>query len=169
MTSATANKLLKTLNERVTHLYQVESNCMTYTAIQGIDPIVPEYDINAVREEISTLNGRIVTLKHEINKFNVETVIPSLGLTIDAVLVQMKQLTTEKNRLDSMRSNQPKTINSSYVSRSTNNQVEYRVANYDPKVAEKMYQEVSEQLTRLQLELDLCNNTIEFEVSDAGE
>lgn len=164
MTSAAANKLLKTYNEKVEHLYQVESMRKSYTRVEGINPILPEYSFSNTRKEIDDLNSKIVELKHAINKFNVITIVGDTGLTIDQVLVKMAQLTKAKVVLDSLRGMQKEQIREGYALRAAST-VEYTVANFEPSDAQAEYDRVCEELTELQLNLDAINSTAEFEVT----
>lgn len=161
MTSASANKMLRQLNDEFQFLAKQESEKRTYSAIDGIQPIVPDYDLKAHRQKMNEVSGKIAKLKHAVNIFNVSTMLPECKLTIDEALVRMAFLSREKDRLDVMRCIPEKKLVTGYSMR--NNQVEYECANYDPKEADALYAEVANQLSRLQLELDAVNATEVFE------
>lgn len=158
MTSAAANKLLKSYNDRVDNLYMIESQRRSYTRVDGVVPIKPEYDFDAVRTEIDSLNGKIIEIKHAINMFNVNTVLPEACITIDRALIKMAQLNKLKTTLNLMRMQEPEKLKESFGQRASNT-AEYTVANYNPKDAQKVYEDVCNELSALQLELDFVNST----------
>lgn len=162
MTSAVANKLLRKYNEELQRVYTDETSCSIYTEIAGIDPVIPDYNFNETRCKIETLMQRISDLKHEINAFNLRTVLPNCGMTIDKALVYMSMLTKEKSRLEGMIKPTKKTLKSGFGIR--NNQVEYDVINYEVSDVKTNYDNICKLLTNIQLELDLVNSTYTFEV-----
>ncbi len=163
ITSAVANKLLKKYNEDLQKLYKDESACTVYTEIEGVKPIIPDYDFWKKRSEINSLMDKIRSLKHLLNVFNSTTVLEKSGITIDEALVYMSMLTREKNQLESMIVPVTKRINTGYGMR--NNQVEYNVINYSVDDVRKEYECVCKKLTDIQLELDVVNSTVTFSVS----
>ena len=165
LTSASANKLLKTLRDRLQLLDSQESARYIYTEIEGSKPVIPEYDIEKTNAEIKALMKQIMHLKHAINVFNTRTEISSLGMTIDSVLIRMSQLNKLKDRYDKMRKTEKKVVKTDFAGRS-GNKVEYSVANYDPAIADKYYVELVEEINRIQLELDLVNSTVTFDYDD---
>lgn len=165
LTSAAANKLLKSYNDKLQHLLDMENKYSTYVEVHGIEPVIPEYSYDDTRKELATLRYKIMKLKHAINVFNTTTVVDDLGLTIDEVLVKMAMLNVEKSRLDKMRSSAHKTINTGF-GRSNTNQVEYTVLNYDETVAQKDYDTICEAITDLQVKLDTVNNTLTLQFKD---
>ena len=162
ITSAAANKLLKQYNEKLAQLYQQEDQCSTYVEVEGTTPVVPEYDFGKTREEALILRKQVCTLKHAINQFNVTTTVDNTGLTIDQVLVKLAMLNKEKLRLQAMRSRQPKSLKSGFGAR--NNVIEYDIANFKIDDAAACYERVDEEINKLQLALDVVNNTAVFEV-----
>ena len=162
VTSAVANKLLKQYNEQLTKLYQDESACALYTEIEGVEPIVPEYNFGAVRAKVETLTEKIMTIKHSINEFNVKTKLSKSGMTIDKALVFMSILTKEKARLEGMIVPVKKKLKSGFGVR--NNQIEYDVINYDVDEVRKNYDNICKRLTDLQVELDVVNSTETFKI-----
>lgn len=164
LTSAAANKMLKSYNERIAFLYQREYTNMTYTEVQGVKPEIPDYSFDETRQEIEELNRKVVILKHAINRFNTDTRLKKIDVSIDMALIQLGQLSTMKKRLEQMRNTEKRKIRSTFGQRATSGSVEYDVANFDKESVEKAYQKVCEDITTLQLELDLCNNTVTFMV-----
>ncbi|MCM1440434.1 MAG: hypothetical protein NC131_14700, partial [Roseburia sp.] len=75
VTSAVANKLPKKYNEDLQRLYNEEQQRSSYTEVEGIKPVIPEYDFKGTRKEIDLLMLKIFNLKHAINVFNTTTVL----------------------------------------------------------------------------------------------
>lgn len=170
-TPAYANKRIRMMREKADRLYQEERQRSTYTEIEGTDPIIPDYDFRNTRDKIDWLNENIARLKHAVNVFNTTTEIEDgSGKTIDMALVIMAELTTKKARLEHMISVEPKCLKTSSVIKNRT-MVEYEVANFDLAEAQEEYRKVTEQLTALQLNLDLINNTksLDFETDDYSE
>lgn len=162
MTSAVANKMLKQLNNDLAYAYQQENQNNTYVRISGEEPVVPEYDIEKKREEVAAIQARIVKIKHALNEFNAVTTVPGTGLTIDALLVKMAMLNTERNQLAGMRGMAPQKPRQTI--RCTSNLPEYDMANFDPKVAGAMYDKLAKEIADIQLALDTVNSTVSFQV-----
>lgn len=162
MTSAAANKYLRALDEEKQFYLTLEENASTYVLADNERQEAPEYDYNAVSAKLAELNAKICTVKHAINLFNVRTKLEKFDMTIDQALVYLAQLSRNKNRLDVMRRRQPKTRVNDRFSRS--NLIEYMYVNYDLDQAREDFEKVSDEISRLQMALDYCNQTIEFEV-----
>ena len=163
LTSAAANKEIRALEEEKAHLLATENEVSTY--ILAVDEIEepPAYDYAAVRLAVADLDRKVMKLRHALHVFNVETVLPESGLTIDEALIVMAQLNGEKYRLSLLRSMQPKQrVNDRYMSGSR--QVEYKYANYDIQQAEADFQKVSDKIRALQMEIDFANQTEYFVV-----
>lgn len=167
MTSAVANKLLKKYNEELQKTYEDEAACSIYVEIDGVNPVVPEYDFHKVRCHIETLMCDIITLKHAINVFNSTTTLQSFNMTIDEALVYMAMLTKEKNHLESMIKPVNKKLKTGLGVR--NNQIEYEVVNYDVDGVRENYKNICKKLTDLQVDLDVVNSTVTFEVEGLSE
>ena len=162
-TSASANKQIKAYEEEKEHVLANERDVSTYVLSAGEAVEPPEYDYGAARAKVAELDGKVRALRCALHAFNVGTVLPESGITIDEALVFMAQLNGEKKRLSELRSNQSKQrVASRYFG--SGNAVEYRYANYDIGCAERDFQEVSERIRQLQMEVDYANQTIAFEV-----
>lgn len=166
-TSSEANKLLKKLNETHAAISKKEGISKEFLASIGedIECIRPQYDFTATNIGLYNLNEQIRKVKHAINLFNVQTVIPEFDITIDEALVLIPQLTQLKTKYASMKDKLPKMREQGMYSRN-NSIVEYRYLNYDIQEVEKEYEKVSERLTKLQTALDIINTTccIEIEI-----
>lgn len=161
LTSAAANKLLRTLDDEKNYLLSMEEEAATYILADGESGEAPAYDYEETAKRLKELDSKIRVLKHAINRFNVTAELPELGITIDEALVKMAQLNKDKARLDIMRKRLPKARKKQEFYHS--NIIEYEYVNYDLKRVQEDYQAVCDEISKLQLGLDLCNQTVTFE------
>ena len=167
LTSAEAAKMLRKLNDDYEALLARENASEVFVAAisENVEDVRPEYDFAKTREEEAKLAGQIRKLKHAINVFNATTEVPGFGMTIDAMLVYIPQLTNTRNRLASMKRRLPKErVEAGF--RSASNIIDYRYANYDIASAQAAYDEVSNRLAKAQTALDLVNSTVTFEYTE---
>ena len=162
-TSASANKQIRVYEEEKEHLLRNEREVCTYVLSVDEEEEAPEYDYAAVRTQVSALDDKVRALRCALHRFNVATVLPQSGISIDEALVLMAQLNGERVRLASMRSTLPKRRVSSDYYRGSKT-VEYEYANFDIEQAEADFQRVSEHIRELQMEIDFANQTVPFEV-----
>lgn len=162
LTPASANKLLRQFREKLSYLYGKEQKLSSYILITGEEPVKPDYDLDAFRQNVGAIMDNTLILKHAVNTFNTSTTVGQTGLTVDQVLVKMAMLNREKEKMDAMRRVSPKEVRTSM--RSNNAHVEYDVANFSPEMAERYYQQFDEEITSLQLSLDCLNNTASIKV-----
>ena len=149
MTSAYANKKLKSLEEDKAFWVNKEATSCTYIAAINEEPVIPEYDYLEVAQIIEDIDAKIAVLKHAINLNNAMAKVPvgDEEMSIDTILVKM----APKERLDN-----------SY--RVRNSIAEYRYINYDPALIKQEYERVSDMILLMQMSLDKYNQTVEFEV-----
>ena len=166
LTSAAANKMIRTLEDRKQYLLQREANDSTYVLAEDEKEDIPAYDFGECNAQIDEIDGKIRILKHALNVFNTTTVLP-IGITIDAALVEMAQLNNKLPRLDMMRKARNKTRLSG-MSAARRDIAEYQYLNYDPEEVEKMYERDLSRVQAIQLSLDRVNQTEEFEVDIEG-
>ena len=164
-TSAQANKLLKKLNETQSAILKKEGLSKEFLASIGenIESIRPAYNFIETNEELNFINEQIRKVKHAINLFNIQTIIPEFNITIDEALVLIPQLTQLKLKFSSMKDKLPKMREQGAYSRN-NSIVEYRYLNYDISEVEKEFERVSENLANLQTALDIINTTCYIEI-----
>lgn len=164
-TSATANKLLKKLNQDYGELLSMEAQSKTFLAATGEDPdsVRPEYDYRRTQQALAELSGKIKTVKHAINVFNVNTTVPGFDMTVDEMLVFLPQLSERVRTLNVMRSMLPKTRERTY-GQGMGATIDYRYVNYDPAQVRADYEEKQALLVKAQTALDLLNNTACFEI-----
>lgn len=162
-TSASANKYLRALRDEKDHLLALEKETCTYVLSQGEEAEPPEYDYGKVRADVDEIDRKTRILRHALHAFNVRTVLPRCGMSIDEALVELACLSSKRTRLDRLRSEQPRRRVHDRFS-SAGPVAEYRYANYDIARAADDYREVSQRVADLQLEIDLVNQTEIFEV-----
>jgi len=165
-TCAEAAKMLRKMNEDLGVLRSKEAKSYRFTAAvdEDIESARPIYHYKEAQAEQEELERKIRIIKHAINRFNLETVVPEFGMTIDELLVYIPQLSERKRKLTRMASFLPKERENgaSYGSKI----IEYTYTNYELKDAEEDLNKVSDALALAQTALDTINNqmTIEFEL-----
>lgn len=159
LTSAECSKLLKKTQAEYDALLAKENISCTFLASIGEDPesVRPQYDYIDTRDQLNELEQKIRKIKHAVNVFNTETVIPDYGITIDEMLVLIPQLTAAKQKLAAMAARLPKCREISMCG--AGNIIDYRYANYDIELAESDLQAVTDELARAQLALDGVNHS----------
>ena len=166
MTSAYANKMLKSLEEDKNFWVNKEAASSTYVAAINEEPVVPEYDYAEVAATIAELDEKIAIIKHALNVTNATAKIQvgDTEMSIDTILIKMAQLNKRKMVLDRMRKQLPKVREeqNSYMSR--NSVPEYRYINYDLELIKKEYETISKIIMEMQMALDKYNQTVQFEV-----
>ncbi len=125
----------------------------------------PSVDYKDMQKQLMELEEKIRIVKHTLNKFNLEHIVPGFDMTIDQILVYIPQLSEKKQKLAMMSGRLPKQRENTSSFRGTTI-IEYDYANYDLEEAEKDYNEVSDELARAQTALDVMNNaeTMEIEI-----
>ena len=154
-TSASANKYLRRLQDEKDRLLRTEQEVSTYVLAEGD---------GAVREKVAQIDGQARAIRHALHRFNMKTVLPERGITIDEALILLAQLSGRKERLNGLASRQPQERLGNRYFGSSNGPIEYRYANYDVAQAEADYRAVADEIAALQLELDLVNQTEVFSV-----
>lgn len=165
MTSAYANKMLKSLEEDKAFWVNKEAASSTYVVAINEEPVIPEYDYSEVAATIEAINEKIAIIKHALNLSNAtaRVQVGDAEMSIDTILIKMAQLNRRKAVLDHMRKQLPKTREEhAYMSR--NAVPEYRYINYDLELIKQEYEAVSTTIMDMQIALDKYNQTVLFEV-----
>ena len=166
MTSAYANKMLRSLEEDKAYWVNKEATSSTYVASVNEEPVVPEYDYAQVAATIEEIDEKIAIIKHALNVTNAaaKVQVGDAEMSVDTILIRMAQLNKRKAVLDQMRKQLPKKRmeNQSYISR--NSVPEYKYINYDLELIKQEYENVSAKIMEMQMVLDKYNQTVEFEV-----
>lgn len=166
MTSAYANKLIKQLDDDKCYWRTKERESYVYTASNNEEPVVPEYDYEAVSKTIAEIDEKVRRIKHAINLANVSNsiLVGTERMTIDAILVKMAQLNSRKSFLDLMRKQLPKTRVNSGAFGTRNAVPEYQYINYDLDTVKADYEKINDEIMVMQIALDKYNQTYEFDV-----
>lgn len=166
MTSAYANKMLKSLEEDKAFWVNKESTSSTYVAAVGEEPVIPDYDYRTVAETIREIDEKIAVIKHALNLSNATAKVPvgDKVMSVDTILIKMAQLNRRKATLDDMRKQLPKVREEqhSYISR--NSVPEYRYINYDLELVKEEYEKVTLAIMEMQMALDKYNQIEQFDV-----
>ena len=166
MTSAYANKMLRSLEEDKAFWVNKEDASSTYVVAVNEEPVIPEYDYTEVTKTICEIDEKIAIIKHALNLSNATAKVPvgDITMSVDTILVRMAQLNKRKTILDEMRKRLPKAREEqrSYISR--NAVPEYRYINYDLDLVKKEYEAVSRRIMEMQMALDKYNQTEQFDV-----
>lgn len=166
MTSAYANKLLKSLEEDKAFWVNKEETSSTYVAAVNEEPVIPEYDYAEVAATIEEIDEKIAVIKHALNvsNANAKVQVGEVEMSVDTILVRMAQLNRRKAVLDVMRKRLPKAREEQNSYMSKNTVPEYRYINYDLALIKKEYERVSAIIMEMQIALDRYNQTEQFEV-----
>lgn len=72
-TSAEANKLLKTLENKRNNILRREDKASKFkvSSTENVEDLRPEYDFAKTQKELALINAKIRKIKHAINMFNV--------------------------------------------------------------------------------------------------
>ena len=163
ITSAYANKMLRSLEEDKAFWVNKEAASSTYVAAVNEEPVIPEYDYMAVANMIDEIDRKIVTIKHALNLTNAtaKVQVGDQEMSIDSILIRMAQLNKRKAVLDDMRKRLPKTR---VYGSSSGSVPEYKYINYDPELIRQEYDCTSNTIMEMQIALDRYNQTVLFDV-----
>ena len=166
MTSAYANKMLRSLEEDKAFWANKEATACTYVAAINEEPVVPEYDYAEVAATIAEIDEKIAIIKHALNVTNAtaRVQVGDAEMSIDTILIKMAQLNKRKAVLDVMRKQLPKARVEQHAYMSRNAVPEYKFINYDLELIKKEYESVSVKIMEMQMALDKYNQTVQFEV-----
>jgi len=165
LTSAEGAKLLKKIQDEYCALKTKERLSSTFLACTGENPetVRPKYDYAETRKSLDDLELKIRKLKHALNLFNISTVVPEYGITVDEMLVLIPQLSGRKQKLAEMASHLPKAREESSYGRN-GNIIDYRYVNYDLDAVNYDLLKVTDELSKAQLALDSVNHSATFEI-----
>lgn len=166
ITSAYANKMLRSLEEDKEYWINKEAASRMYTAAADEEPVIPEYDYSEVAATLAAIDEKICIIKHAVNLNNATARILVGGqeMSVDMILVKMAQFNQRKSVLDFMRKQLPKTREAQRSYSMRNAVPEYRYINYDLELVKREYEKISEKIMEMQMALDRYNQTVQFEV-----
>ena len=134
ITSATAGKMIKSLEEEKEFILEREKLTSTYILSVGETGEPPNYDYEQTQQMITSLDEKIAKLRRALHELRKK--LPKQRMTPSVF-----------GRYESM----PSTP-------------QYEYANYDIEKVEADYQETSSRIEAIQLDIDLVNQTFLFEV-----
>lgn len=163
-TSASANKYLRRLQDEKDRLLRTEQEVSTYVLADGEAAEPPVYDYGAVREKVAQIDRQARAIRHALHRFNMQTVLPERGITIDEALILLAQLSGRKDRLNELasRQSQERLGNRYFGSSNGPSSTATRTTMLPRREAD--YRAVADEIAALQLELDLVNQTEVFSV-----
>ena len=164
-TSAEAGKLVKRIEMEIARLLTGERKSSVFNAAstENVEELRPEYDFAETQARLEELQEMLRKVKHAINAFNLSHELPGFeGVTIDQALIYIPMLRNRKSTLLNMAGRLPRErVNDRF---SGGNFIDYTIINYDIKDVEKKYNELEEELTKMQLALDTINSTETMEI-----
>ena len=84
MTSAYANKMLRSLEEDKNFWVNKEEASSTYVAAVNEEPVVPEYDYAEVAATLADIDEKIAVIKHALNVTNATAIFSSIFASVAA-------------------------------------------------------------------------------------
>ena len=163
-TCAEASKILRKLNEdlKVLRAKEVKGYRFTAAVDEDLESARPVYNYIQTQNEQRRIEAKIRKVKHAINSFNIETLIPEFNMTVDEMLVYIPQLSERKKKLTEMASFLPKErVSNGYQATKI---IEYTYTNYDLEKAAEDLTMVSDELAKAQTALDVINNQGQLEL-----
>lgn len=162
-TPARAKKALDYLSEERRRLLDREYENCTYRVEEGQKGDAPEYSYGLTRTKVAELDRKTQVIRHALRQFDVQTVLPEAGITVDEGLIRLSLLGKEKKRLAALR-DIPEKRRAGGALPFGGSYVEYEHANFDLERAARDYRALCEDMAELQLEISLVNNTKTFTV-----
>lgn len=163
VTSSQAAKLIRGLMDEQKRIKEKENKASVFVAAtdEKLEDARPQYDYAETQNRLAELEARVRRIKHAVNIFNTTTEVPGFGMTVDAFLAYIPQLSERKKKLEMMAERLPKERETFGVA----NKIEYRYANYDIEQVQRDLNAVSDELARAQTALDTVNNTETLELA----
>ena len=165
-TSASANKMIRKLNEDKEFWVNKEINACVYTAATEEEPVIPDYSYPEVSAKIAEIDEKILSIRHALNVNNASNQIRvgERTMTVDMILIRMAQLNNRKFMLDKMRKREPKKRLEARQYSQKKTVIEYEYVNYDLEEVKADYEKIDAEIEALQLALDRYNQTVEIEI-----
>lgn len=162
MTSDGIDKLVKKLeSDKKALMDSLESRGIFIAAVtEDVENLRPQFDFTQTVTKIENIENEILTLKHARNKFNNETVLEGVGLTIDKALVRMSVINRQKSVFERLSTRMPR----ERVNGFNKKEIEYSYTNYNIDDAKKKYDELTSELMQIKEALNLANSTLTIEV-----
>ena len=93
LTSAEANKMIRSLKDQHRLLILQEENVVSFIAAttENIEEVRPSYSYEETAAKFDEIDRKIRKIKHALNVFNATTVVDGFDMTIDEMLVYIPQ------------------------------------------------------------------------------
>ena len=166
VTSASASKMIRKLNEDKEFWLNKERNSCVYTVATEEEAVIPDYSYTEVCWKIAEIDEKILAIRHALNVNNAANQIQvgDQAMTVDMILIRMAQLNNRKYVLDTMRKREPKTRLEARQYAQKKTVIEYEYINYDLDEVKADYERTDAEIEALQLALDKYNQTVEIEI-----
>lgn len=153
-----AMKMIKELEARKAALLANEDRRCTYSYKEGENKVLPDYDYEATRTEVRSIDGRIRAIRSALARANTEVQVEGFGITVGEALVYLAQMQGERAQLESLTEAQQVTRRIT-----ANGVLEYTECAYDVKKASADLESLRMRIGELQVAIDRANllNTIE--------
>ena len=161
ITSAYANKMLRSLEEDKAFWVNKEAASSTYVAAVNEEPVIPEYDYMTIANTIDEIDRKITL---NLTNATAKVQVGNQEMSIDSILIRMAQLNKRKAVLDDMRKRLPKMRVYSNSFSSSGSVPEYKYINYDLEVIRQEYDRISNTIMEMQIALDRYNQTVLFDM-----
>lgn len=154
-------KMLKDVQSEIATAKSTEDRTCRVTYTKEENALESDYDYETTRETLDKLFNKELKIKGLLAKANVNTIVNGYEYNISEALVVLAQLSNKKLRLASLANHQQlERRNVGY------NSIEYTKQLYDIQVAKKDYDQIREEISKLQMAIDLTNLTSFVEYED---
>ena len=103
-------KILNRTEEELSSLCTQETDSKEFNAAVGenVESVRPVYSFSETQNKKELLHAKIRKIKHALNVYNVNTLVPEFDMTIDQMLIYIPQLTVLKRLYSAMKDKTPK-------------------------------------------------------------
>lgn len=159
ITVAYAIKLEKGLNGVLDSLGRDDQSNSTYSYLAGEEPVPTVYDFESNNRSFRECADLLVTLKAQLHEVNLTLPMDS-NYTIDDMLTMLPIMNRRAQALKDMAQRQPKRA------RQMGNASQITVCNYDPDVVREAYNQVNNEVIKMQNLIDAHNASTQIEIAD---
>ena len=163
LTSAEANKMIRSLKDQHRLLLLQEENVVSFIAAttENLEEVRPPYSYEETAAKFEEIERKIRKIKHALNVFNAATVVDGFDMTIDEMLVYLPQTSERLRKLEDMLA-KPEKSRAQNTGRTSI--IEYEYLNYDLQKVQQDYDALLDLKNRALTALDVVNNTVPFEI-----
>ena len=163
LTSAEANKMIRSLKDQHRLLLLQEENVVSFIAAttENLEEVRPPYSYEETAAKFEEIERKIRKIKHALNVFNAATVVDGFDMTIDEMLVYLPKTSERLRKLEDMLA-KPEKSRAQNTGRTSI--IEYEYLNYDLQKVQQDYDALLDLKNRALTALDVVNNTVPFEI-----